>query len=654
MNMSSSPVPVYYDSNGNRLTLGKKIGSGGEGDVYDLVSPGRNIVAKIYHKPLEIEKQEKLRLMVRGCNNELKAISAWPADTIYSGQNGPVRGFIMPKISGYEPVHKIYGPSHRKTLFPCADWKFLIRTAKNLAAAFCILHKYGYIIGDVNEGNILVNEKACVHLIDCDSFQVPAKDRVYYCEVGVAHFTPPELQSSENFRLPRSQNHDHFGLAVLIFQLLFMGRHPYSGVYRGKGDMPIEKAIIQHRFAYGKFSFKKLIYPPPNSVGLSIVTAEVAELFERAFAETGVHSGARPGAVEWWSVLETLEKQLKRCSHESAHYYYSDLVNCPWCTFEESSGVLLFLSGDSVTKIDLSAEWRRVMTVRPPGPVTRISPGNYHVQPASLPLDLVKSFRRTKLRFVAGGLILALGGIGIWLGMYLVFIPALIIAEILFLYPGKELREMNRRKNLLKNARYGWHVWKTKWESEAGDDTFRTQLDRLYVLKHRYETLETEYKTALASLQKTTRDRHQKKFLENYNLDASRFRDIGADKKAWLWSHGIRTAADITRSNLAGSCPLDRIQREELISWRKSIEKLFLFDPTKGTETSDSLALIHTFQPRLKPVERELQSGIERIIRVQQEIMHKRATLKPIVEKSAQELAQAETNVKAMKILGIF
>jgi DNA-binding helix-hairpin-helix protein with protein kinase domain len=230
----------------------------------------------------------------------------------------------------------------------------------------------------------------------------------------------------------------------------------------------------------------------------------------------------------------------------------------------------------------------------------------------------------------------------------------LIIAEILFLYPGKELREMNRRKNLLKNARYGWHVWKTKWESEAGDDTFRTQLDRLYVLKHRYETLETEYKTALASLQKTTRDRHQKKFLENYNLDASRFRDIGADKKAWLWSHGIRTAADITRSNLAGSCPLDRIQREELISWRKSIEKLFLFDPTKGTDTSDSLALIHTFQPRLKPVERELQSGIERIIRVQQEIMHKRATLKPIVEKSAQELAQAETNVKAMKILGIF
>ena len=32
-----------------------------------------------------------------------------------------------------------------------------------------------------------------------------------------------------------------------------MGRHPFSGQYLGSGiDMPIEKAIEQYRFAYGK------------------------------------------------------------------------------------------------------------------------------------------------------------------------------------------------------------------------------------------------------------------------------------------------------------------------------------------------------------------------------------------------------------------
>jgi DNA-binding helix-hairpin-helix protein with protein kinase domain len=36
----------------------------------------------------------------------------------------------------YEPMHKVYGPTHRKEVFPHADWRFLVRTAKNLAAAF--------------------------------------------------------------------------------------------------------------------------------------------------------------------------------------------------------------------------------------------------------------------------------------------------------------------------------------------------------------------------------------------------------------------------------------------------------------------------------------------------------------------------------------
>jgi hypothetical protein len=71
-------------------------------------------------------------------------------------------------------------------------------------------------------------------------------------------------------------------------------------------------------------------------------------------------------------------------------------------------------------------------------------------------------------------------------------------------------------------------------------------------------------------------------------------------------------------------------------------------------DKSDTLALIHTFQPRLKPVERELQSGIDNLVRIHREIIHNRAKFQPLVEKSAKELSQAEANVKSMKILGIF
>ena len=253
----------------------------------------------------------------------LKEFAAWPLDLLHDGKNGPVCGFVMPRITDCEPIHRVYGPSHRKASFPNADWKFLVRTAKNLAAAFYIIHKYGYVVGDVNEGNILVTKKACVRLIDCDSFQVQAREKIYFCEVGVAQFTPPELQKSKDFRMLRTQNHDNFGLAILIFLLLFMGRHPFSGVYKGNDDMPIERAIAEHRFAFGRGAALKAMAPPPNSVGLSVVPREVSSLFEQAFTESGHQSWGRPSANDWWNCTRCAGKTAQEVPDRiHAHLLY--------------------------------------------------------------------------------------------------------------------------------------------------------------------------------------------------------------------------------------------------------------------------------------------------------------------------------------------
>ena len=92
------------------------------------------------------------------------------------------------------------------------------------------------MVGDVNEGEILVTKKACVRLIDCDSFQVQTRDKIYHCEVGVVQFLPPCFSSLSYFQaMLRTQNHDNFGLAILIFLLLFMGSYRFLGVYKG-GD----------------------------------------------------------------------------------------------------------------------------------------------------------------------------------------------------------------------------------------------------------------------------------------------------------------------------------------------------------------------------------------------------------------------------------
>ena len=656
--MNQMPHHTLFDSRGNPVVLGKKIGSGGEGDVYEIAPHRMDVLAKIYHKPLTAERQEKLRVMVSGCNDELKEFSAWPIDLIHAGKNGHVCGFVMPRITDCEPIHKVYGPSHRKEAFPNADWKFLVRTAKNLAAAFYIIHKYGYVIGDVNEGNILVTKKACVRLIDCDSFQVQAHDRIYHCEVGVPQFTPPELQKSKDFKMLRTQNHDNFGLAILIFLLLFMGRHPFSGVYKGKDDMPIERAIAEYRFAFGRNAALKAMSPPPNAVGLSIVPGEVASLFEQAFTESALQSWGRPTANDWWNVLDALEKRLKKCSTESMHTYYSGLAVCPWCGLENTTGILLFLSSDSISRIDVGTEWQKVPAVKPPGPIPVISPRNYRCAPAPLPPMVARmaGFRKfgkilAITFFAASVLLLFLWSEWDLLKILASIVPAVIGALILVI-PGKDTAEKKRRKKVFEDAKYSWKLWEKKWIAEAGDAGFTAQVNALNTLRAKYEAIEKDYQKALDDLQHTTKERQQKKFLENCYIENCTSPRLGENRKAALRSFGIETAADIDMHTIMGIPGFDTAIANELIAWKKRQEQLFVYDDKKGVSPSDVQNLIHTFQPRIRPVEREFLMGVENLHAIQQKILRNRAKFQPVIEKSARDLAQAEANFSVFTLTG--
>ena len=69
--------------------------------------------------------------MARQAHPGLLEIAAWPVDVLRAQPTGPIRGFVMPKVSGYQEIHSLYGPAHRKRAFPQADWSFLIHAARN-------------------------------------------------------------------------------------------------------------------------------------------------------------------------------------------------------------------------------------------------------------------------------------------------------------------------------------------------------------------------------------------------------------------------------------------------------------------------------------------------------------------------------------------
>ena len=78
----------------------------------------------------------------------------------------------MTKLVSARPLHELYGTTNRRRHFPEVGWHHLVLAARNTAAAFQTMHSSGIVVGDVNQGNLLVDNQMCVRMIDCDSFQI--------------------------------------------------------------------------------------------------------------------------------------------------------------------------------------------------------------------------------------------------------------------------------------------------------------------------------------------------------------------------------------------------------------------------------------------------------------------------------------------------
>jgi DNA-binding helix-hairpin-helix protein with protein kinase domain len=319
------------------LSLSLSLGRGGEACVYAVPSDG-NLVAKIYHKPTTAHAEKLQAMLANPPENPTASLGhisiAWPEDLLRTadGSNG-ILGFLMPRIQGMRPIIDFYNPRTRRQHCPLFNYQYLLRTARNLAAAFAALHASGYCIGDVNESNILVSDTALVTLIDTDSFQVtnPNTNVVYRCPVGKPEFTPPELQNKTFAQHDREISHDLFGLAVLLFQLLMEGTHPFSGIFQGA----IEPPPYEARIASGHFTYSQQRRVPylatPIAPPWEILHPSLQELFVRCFEDGHNNPLLRPSAQTWLSAIAEAEDSLITCTANPQHRYNNHLSICPWC-----------------------------------------------------------------------------------------------------------------------------------------------------------------------------------------------------------------------------------------------------------------------------------------------------------------------------------
>jgi len=320
------------------LDLSTVLGQGGEAHVYS-VPADETLVAKIYHAPTESHGDKIIAMLAKPPENPTAGLGhisiAWPVEALWTADgNHSIVGFLMPHIRDMRPIIDFYNPKTRRQNCPLFNYQYLHRTARNLAAAFAALHAGGYCIGDVNESNILVSDTALVTIVDTDSFQVPdpQKNILHRCLVGKPEFTPPELHDRTFADCDRLVTHDSFGLAVLLFQLLMEGTHPFSGIYTDAGEPP----TYETRIEYGHFTYSKQrrvpYIPTPTAPKWEILHPSLQQLFIRCFEEGHQNPHLRPDAQSWVTALTEAENSLVSCANNSQHRYGNHLHKCPWCS----------------------------------------------------------------------------------------------------------------------------------------------------------------------------------------------------------------------------------------------------------------------------------------------------------------------------------
>lgn len=594
----------------DQVSVAELVGKGGEGEVYAI--KGRSgLAVKIYNTSLRAKREDKVRAMV-GEGLAIKTnLVAYPGDVV-TDRRGNFLGFVMRLVSGYRPLHELYSPKSRQRYFPKADYRFLVHAALNVARAVGKVHQTGCIIGDLNHSGVLVAQDATVALIDADSFQFSLNGKSYPCVVGVPDFTPPELHGKNLASVQRTLEHDNFGLAVAIFHLLFMGRHPYAGRYNGP-DISMGDAIAQNRFAFSLTrQATTQTTPPPGSLTLDMFPDVISDGFEKAF---GLSPGTRPTALDWIHALNSLKGSLNHCSKFKTHYYPSSARSCVWCKLAGNSGFDMFPDLTAVEpNIPTNARGveqaiREIMAFHFPIvadllPVVAMPPG------ASKALHEAR--RKKRREHVFGLLMMGATFAGIFYAptaWFVGIVLALAIGGGVLL--SKREVESSPFHQAFKDA----------------DERVQRKLDAFVqyngmaeILKVRgdIDTAITAYKShddALARelmVMKSNRESRQREaYLNSFSIRNAHISGIGPVKTATLISFGIETAADVNQNVILCIPGFGEVLTGNLVAWRRGHESRFKYDQTPNAQdVADERALRGRFATEKAKLESTILNGL--------------------------------------------
>jgi serine/threonine protein kinase len=320
------------ESRSETVVVEKLLGSGGQGEVYQVKWNSQDFALKWYypHTATGGQLQNLRNLVALGVPD---SHFLWPLDIIPPSVNSPSYGYLMPLRDGkYSGIIDLMARRSEPT------FRALCIAGLQLANCYLRLHSKGLCYCDISFGNVFWNDKTGDVLI-CDNDNVIENGKKPEI-AGTIGFMAPELTVIPTTAIPSIETDKH-SLAVLLFYM-FMLHHPLKGNKEEEIkalDLPARVKIYGREplFIFHPTDESNRPHPIYHQAVLNfwpIYPRFLKDIFIKAFTQGLEDPAGRVTENEWRTVLTRLIDSIYFCSNCSTENFYDQE------TLRDSGGVL--------------------------------------------------------------------------------------------------------------------------------------------------------------------------------------------------------------------------------------------------------------------------------------------------------------------------